>query len=388
MLVLPLKPAVRFDLQNALALWLDNSDQQVTFEPANPLQFVVPKPEFSAFFCRDDLVRLQSLRNCVADALLKSGSHKSALEENALADCHEYHAALLQFEKQGFPTLDDDHNGVVLTWKGAFASTQQEKHGTLIWDRAVIMFNIAALETSVAAECSPTDRAACKKAVGHCQTAAGLLGILRQLVESQDFATVDLSNSMLIFWEKLSIAVAQTNIYRMAALAGDSAKHTTLAYLSKSAYNLFNEALTAAQEPRLLSEVPKQAEEWGAYCKAQSMLAAGKATYHCAVTNRLAHEHGKEIARLAECATKLESLQAFCKTLDSDGVTSYARRECAAYLPLVKDRLDQAERDNHNIYQEKVPLSVPDIEAKQLARAVVGLPSTMMVPSKALFVNL
>jgi hypothetical protein len=73
MLVLPLKPALRFDLQTALALWLDNSDQQVTFEPANPLQFVVPKPEFSAAACRLDLVRLQSLRNCVSDALLKPG---------------------------------------------------------------------------------------------------------------------------------------------------------------------------------------------------------------------------------------------------------------------------------------------------------------------------
>jgi hypothetical protein len=387
MLVLPLKPALRFDLQTALGLWLDNADQQVTFEPANPLQFVVPKPEFSAAACRLDLVRLQSLRNCVSDALLKPGSHKSALEENALADCHEYHAALLEFEKQGFPTLDDDHNGIALNWKGAF-SPQQEKHGTLIWDRAVIMFNIAALETSLAAECSPTDRAACKKAVGHYQTAAGLLGILRQLVESQNFATVDLSNSMLLFWEKLSIAQAQNNIYRMAALAGDTTKHTTLAFLSKSTNKLFNEALTAAQEPRLLSEVPKQAEEWGAYCKATSMLAAAKATYHQAVTHRLAHEWGKEIAALAECATKLASLQAFCKTLDSDGVTSYTRRECVVYLPVVKDRLDQAEKDNHNIYQEKVPLQVPDIEAKQLARAAVGLPTTMMVPSKALFVNI
>jgi hypothetical protein len=58
--------------------------------------------------------------------------------------------------------------------------------------------------------------------------------------------TVDLSNSMLLFWEKLSIAQAQNNIYRMAALAGDSTKHTTLAFHSKSTNKLFNEALTAA----------------------------------------------------------------------------------------------------------------------------------------------
>jgi hypothetical protein len=389
MLVLPLKAAVRFDLHAALATWLDDSEQQVSFQPTNPLEFVVPKPDFDSAACHTDLVRLQSLRHCLSDALLKPASHQSALEENALADCHEYHAALLEFEKRGFPTLDDEHNGLALTWKGAFEH-HAETHATLLWDRANAMFNIAALETSLAAACSPADRVQCKQAVAHCQAAAGVLQVLRQLAESQDFRTVDFSKSLLLFWENMCLAQAQNSIYRMAALAPDT-KHSTLASLAQAAYQLFNEALAAAQDPRLLSQVAQEAADWGAYCKAASMLAASKAEYHTAVCHRLVHEWGPEIARLAEAVTKLQSLQQFCAKTDKNagtGVTSYTARECKAILPVIQDRLLEAEKDNHNIYQETVPRTFKDIEAKQLARVPASLPASMMVPTKALFLSL
>ena len=141
MLVLPLKSCVRYDLATALATWLDDDAAQVGFVPTNPLQFIVPKPDFTSIACRNDLMRLQSLRNCLCDIFLKSQSHKHALEENGLNDCYEYHAALLEFEKRGFPTLDDDHNGIRLQWKGAFGSNPIEKHGCLIWDRACVTYS-------------------------------------------------------------------------------------------------------------------------------------------------------------------------------------------------------------------------------------------------------
>jgi hypothetical protein len=385
MLILPLKPAVRFDLQTALSKWLD-SDQEVSFQPSNPLQFVLPKPDLSAAACREDLLRLQSLRNCVTDVLLKRDSHRAALEDDGLADCHEYHATLLEFEKRGFPTLDDEHNGLRLFWKGAW-SPEEERHATLTWDRAVIEFNTAALLTGMAAECSVTDRAACKEAVNYCQTAASILAVLKELVQSMDFATVDLSQPMLAFWEKYLVAQAQMFIYRMAAQAGDDTKHSTLSVLSQSAFALFNEALTAAQDPRLESEVPKESSTWATYCKVSSMLSVAKAEYHQAVVHRLANEWGKEIARLRDCHLKFETLSKFVRGLDDDGPVSYMRRECLAILPVVHDRLHEADKDNYNIYQEKIPKEMPEIAAKQLAKSSGGLPQSMLVPKKQVFVN-
>lgn len=99
MLLLPLKPSVRYDLAAALAKWLDCDEQQVSFQPTHPLQLIVPKPEFRSAACRNELLRLQSLRNDVTDCFLKAYSHKHALEERALEDAAEYHAVLLEFER-------------------------------------------------------------------------------------------------------------------------------------------------------------------------------------------------------------------------------------------------------------------------------------------------
>lgn len=276
MLILPLKPAVRADVQNTLGVWLDSDDQQASFESSAasdaPLQFVLPKPDFNSTACRNDLLRLQSLRNCLSDAFLKSASHKAALEENAQSDAYEYHAALLEFEKRGFPVQDDVHNGLVLQWKGAWSPHKVEQHASLLWDRACVTYNAVALLTAQAAECSLSDREACKRAVGLYQTAAGILLVLTDFCASLDFvATVDLSASMLQFWLAYCLAEGQTRVYRMAAAQAAEAKHATLAYLAQSAFGLWNQALQKAQEPRLESEVATSAKEWATYAKANAM---------------------------------------------------------------------------------------------------------------------
>jgi hypothetical protein len=393
MLILPLKPAVRYDLSLALAKWLDDDDLQVSFQPANPLQFILPKPDFSSTACRQDLIRLQSLRNCISDCILKPGSHVHALEERALEDLQEYHAVLLEFEKRGFPTIDDDTIPIHIVWKDAFHQSQQEEHATLIWERACTMFNIVALLTQKAHDTSVTDRESCKQAVGYCQQAASLLSILRELTSSQQlrpFATVDLSDGMLQFWEKVLIAHAQDFIYRMASLAPASTdpgqQHNTLAKLAQSTFLLFKQALTAAQDPRLESELPQQSQEWGAHCKAASMLAAAKAKYHQSVGYRVTAAWGKEIAALKDCQEKLEALRDFLKPLETTS-TNYTNRECTAILPVVTDRLHEADRDNYKIYQEEIPSKLPEIEAKQLAKINPELPTHMLVPKIALFTN-
>lgn len=403
MLILPLKAAVRFDLSTALAKWLDDSSLQNCFQPMNPLQFVLPKPDFGSAACRQELMRLQSLRNCLTDCLLKADSHKCALEEGALDDCHEYHAILLEFEKRGFPVTDDETTPLALTWKSAFAP-QKETHATLVWDRACTVFNTAALWTQKAADCSVADRDDCKRGVGYCQQAASVLAVLRELCQSQpQFATVDLSSSMLTFWEKLLLAQAQSFIYRMASLSdsnssnnsssrGDPSKkkHGTLAILSQSAYQLFNDALSATQDPRLQSEVPKQTEIWGAYCKSNSMLAAARADYHQSVVYRVECLWGKEIAQLRDCELKMKGCRDFLQTLrDSEAAaTSYTKRECLAILPVVTDRLHEADDDNYRTYHNEIPVTMPEITSKQLAKLNPDLPPTMLVPKKALFAHL
>jgi hypothetical protein len=239
-LVLPLKVPARHDLNRPLSEWLDSEEQVAAYQDANDegnLSWIVPKPAFKSIDCRQEILRLAGLRNTLSDILQES--HKTSLESRSLEDCNEYHATLLEFEKRGFPTRDKESNGVNLTWRGAFSKRAEETHYSLIYDRACTLWNVAALQSYLASIADLTTKDGCKTAISLSQSAASILSTLRQLVENEDYMTVDLSKSMLSFWEKLLLAQGQLYIYRMANLGGGTVRqHTTLAYLVQAAASL------------------------------------------------------------------------------------------------------------------------------------------------------
>lgn len=383
LLFMPLKVPPRNDLVQPLASWLDGDDQ-VGFQNSsfggasdNQLQWVVPKPTFNSVDCRSELLRLAALRNCLSENL--QDSHKSALEQNCLTDSQEYHATLLEFEKRGFPTIDDELNGIALTWKGAFSSTQQETHHSLVWDRVCTLWNVAAFQSFLASEADLTKKEGCKLAISQSQTASSNLAILRQLVESEDYATVDVSQAMLSFWEKLLLAQGQLTIYKMANLGDTVRQHTTLAYLIQAAAGIYNEALTWAQDPRLQSEVPRQAQIWGAHCKAQSLVCQSRALFHLSIEHRLKQEHGLEIARIRQCVEQLREATKFCKSADLD------LPELQGLVTLAQDRLTRADEDNHKIYMDDVPKTLPEVRAQILVKKNLPLGTDMMITKVRMF---
>jgi hypothetical protein len=396
MLVLPLKTTSRYeDFAKDIAHWLDNADLQVSFATTNPLEFVVPKPDLSSCDCWDDLVRAQSLRNDL-------GSF-GAYQLVHLDDAREYHACLVTMERRGFVDISTLRH---LTWSNAeyrtsannkplattsTSSSSSETHTCLTWERACVAYNIAALLSDKAAhDCNANDRSQVKLAVSYCQQAASILAVLQELVPAMtQFQTVDLSVPLLQFWQKYFVAEAQGFIYRMVAVSDDQhEKPALLAGLARSAHSLFRDALSAAVEPRLQSERTVESNEWAAYCKACSMLQASKASFHSAAAHRLAYEWGKEIARLRECLQMLESCRDFMKTLPADGPVGALRRECVNLLPVVKDRMHEADKDNYKIYQEVIPREMPEIEAKQMVKTDGGLPESMLVPKRPMFSGL
>lgn len=209
-LFLPLKIPVRHDLVQPLAEWLDLDEQVSTFDhdddddDENRVAWIVPKPSFKSYECRDELLRLAALRNSLSENL--QDSHQMCLESRSLEDLMEYHATVLEFEKRGFPTVDKESNGIALTWKGAFAERQEETHYSLLYDRACTIWNISALQSFMSATADMTTKEGCKISISQSQTAASNLAVLRQLIEGGDYSTVDLSSSMISFWEKMLLA--------------------------------------------------------------------------------------------------------------------------------------------------------------------------------------
>jgi len=353
----------------------------------------VPKPTFSSMECRKELLRLSSLRNCLAESLL---TFKDANENFALRDCQDYHATLLAFEKQGFPSVEKHALGVdeqyqefpippaqqqiQLTWRDAFCLEQQETHHSLSWERAGCLWNVIALQSHEAAtNCDLTQKDECKTAISLLQSSASLLSTLKELVGPQEYATVDYSSAMLHFWQIMFKAQGQFVIYKMANSTDGTRQHSTLAYLVQAAASLYNEALDAAKDPRLQSEVTERSKLWATHCKAQSLICQARATFHMSIDHRIQQEHGTEIARLSQCVQQLKETHDFMTMAGID------RTEIQGLVQLARDRLERARSDNDALYVDPIPNHLSDIRAQFLVKSDVPLPAAMLQPKVPVF---
>lgn len=391
MFVLPLKSGHRYDLSGALATWLDSdepADDSLRSSSSNPLEFVLPKPSFQSRSCRKELQRLQAVRNDLTSVLVKPDCHKNAIAEYAIRDCHEYHAILLMFETQGFPAVSNSlastSSSIQISWRGAFDKDASETHSTLVWERAVITYNCAALITQQAASC-PIDstREECKQRVLYCQQAASLLAILRELCESQPFSTVDLSPPLLSFWESYLLAVGQEAVYRMMNFA-DTPNNRSLALLAQSAHELYNVALKAAQTSRLQSDIPDDTlQAWATVCKSTSMFCAAKASFHQSLVYGPENSQWAcEIAMLKTSVQQCQAAKKFCQSVGEE-----PSNELVRVSDFVMERLETAEKDNRTLYHDyDAPDKLPDIPAKQMVKLNPQLPETMLIPKVPMFV--
>ena len=375
LLIIPLKAPTRYDLQSPLVEWLDGPKEGT---PADPMEYVSLKPSFASFQCRKDLKRLASLRNCLSDAITKAHSHKHALDDEALRDCHEYHAALLEFEKRGFPTRNEVAPHLRLEWR-ASVGPSKETHGSLVWERGCTLWNIAALESFLASSFQrDKDKESLKMVAKHSQNAAAAMRYLQAAIEGQSFEGVDLSVQSTQFWEKAMLAQAQMAAYEMAS----SSKQSLQSYLAMGAVGLWNEALALSQDTYLVSAMPKPVQEWGAECKAHSLVLKARAEYHQALHSREGKDWGNEIARLQNASEAIAVCVDFYQKSGMDTL------QVVALQRFIDDRLSTVVRENR-LYGEEVPKSVPNIQAHVIAKLTdKPMPDTMTQPKVPLFTNL
>ena len=384
-LIIPLKGLVKNDLKVPLIDWLDAPPDYEEF--ANPLLATnTMKPSFSSIDCLSDLTRLASLRNCLADAIPKASAHRHALDNQALSDSHEYYAALLACQSQGFPLLDEG-SPLTLTWKAA-VGPQQETHGSLLWDQVGTLWNIAALESFMGATHSSNTTTDRKQIVKHYQSAASTICYLRETVLPGPIAleTVDMSDALLHFWERAMLACAQIATYDMLLHPTDEPpKQALLSYIAMGAVPVLNEALVASQNPLLVSHLPTPILEWGTTCKYWSMLLTAKAEYHQAVLARQTKDWGMELGRLQQSMQLFQSCQVFCDLSNMDN----PKAEVERWLALVKDQKEQANKDHHEYMYGDAnvmsPDTLPPIRPQLVVKSTIPMPESMMIPKVQLF---
>jgi hypothetical protein len=143
----------------------------------------------------------------------------------------------------------------------------------------------------------------------------------------------------------------------------------------------YNDALALAQDPRLQSEVQKEAQGWAVHFKNQSLICQSRAVFHMAIEHRLEQDHGPEIARLRQCVQTLKEAQNFAKTAEVQAQV----KEVDSLVKMASDRLVHAEEDNRKIYLDGVPRDLPEIRAQIMVKQNLPLAPTMMITKMPMF---
>ncbi|XP_071444735.1 programmed cell death 6-interacting protein isoform X2 [Hetaerina americana] len=213
---------------------------------------------------------------------------------------------------------------------------------SLSFERVCILFNIAALQSSIAAAQSVESDEGLKLSAKLLQQAAGIFSHLKGCVMPllQQNPTPDLNPETLGALSSLMMAQAQ-EIFVLKAIH-DNMKDMIIAKLSYQCVEMYDDVAKQLQKEMLR---PLWDRDWISTVCTKQGLYQGIADYHRSLVCRDAKEVGEEIARLevSLSAMKVAQQSAVRNPLLQD------------YLNKAKLNLVEAKKNNDFIYHERIP---------------------------------
>ncbi len=319
---------------------------------------VTPSIDLSPQHCRADLQRLQELR------LRVSVLSKGAYNDVSLDDLHEYYNCLLECETQGILGGDDDSR-MKFQWESALTDELQCR-GSLVWERANVIWNIATLEAFGASHQTLDSKLGWSQAAQQFQNAASWLQHLPPTVGD----VLDFSDTFLEYWQAFLMAQSQRCVYESLACA-PRPKHLLLAKLAAAAVPLYGELESMIRQDEeshgLLGQISSITNHWADYSRAWGMYMSSKAEYHQAVVGREKKQWGQELARL-DLAHRFATL--CCQYCERAPLTSLQELHEAVQdsLSSIDARIHQARYDNETTHKQPIPphQDLPEIRGEKL----------------------
>lgn len=247
---------------------------------------------------------------------------------------------------------------------------------SLSYEKVCVLFNIAALQSAVAASQSLVSDEGLKLAAKLFQLSAGIFNHLKGTVmlAIQQDPTPDLNPDTLAALSAIMLAQAQEMFVQKAI--HDNMKPAVIAKLCAQCEEYYSEAMKAMQKEQLK---PLWEREW------ISLIAGKQASFHGLTEyyqGAVAHENkaiGEEISRLEKAVELLKAGQQRSghPTLFEE-LTNKATRA-----------LNDAKKDNDFIYHERIPdyKNLPSVSKAAIAKAL-PLPERLSHNFKDLFENL
>ncbi|BFZ06266.1 hypothetical protein BsWGS_09305 [Bradybaena similaris] len=352
LLAVPLKKTYELDFTKPLKTFIQNTFTQANPEDYNPA--------------------LNELNKLRAAVITKSvDKHESALEV-----LYRYYDQLVAIENK-LPIAENQIR-VQFKWRDAFdeGSFLSGKRNLAIasaaYEKVCVLFNIAALQSQVAAVQNHDSNDGLKLTVKLFQQACGIFGHLKDIVLShvrQD-PTPDINPDTLSALAALMLAQAQESIYRKATQ--DKMKEAMIAKLAYQTSELYSDAAKLMQLGSIRELWPK---DWIPILLMKQMAFHGLAELYQSCVSQQSKSYGEEIARLQHAKELLISSQ------NRGGALFSFRQE----LSRVERALESAQKDNNFIYHDKIP----DQKSLQpIGKAVVAKATPLSQPMSAKFIDL
>lgn len=242
----------------------------------------------------------------------------------------------------------------------AYATSDTVAHPDLAFERANLLFSLAALYSALGCAESRSENESIKRATAWFQNAAGALQyILDNLVEPTRHLTppsADLSPRMLSCVRDLMLAQAQECFWQKAVM--DRMKDATIAKLAEKVADFYASSLQAVSEVASDSSKADPADTakltlpsgWENHITVKRWHFAAAAQYRKACDDLGANRYGDELGRLHLAEQHVKKALDSAKRGVSDAITS----DLKSLQGILQTNIARATRDNDLIYLEAV----------------------------------
>ncbi|THV03236.1 BRO1-domain-containing protein [Dendrothele bispora CBS 962.96] len=228
----------------------------------------------------------------------------------------------------------------------------------LVFERAALCFNLAALYSLLAILEDRSQVDGIKRAVGHFQNAAGTLSYLRtavlpKLVLSPDDEQkpLDLSEPFGHALEWLMLAQAQECAWQKSAKFGKDPTNSVIARLAASVSSMYRSSLNVIREASAEIRV-LFLSDWLAHIEAKQYHFEAVSQYRKSRDELNDSRYGSEIAYLTQA---LAGAKRAYDVARKGKVSNAVQHDVQSFLEAVQKNITRAERDNDLIYHQDVP---------------------------------
>ncbi|KAI0367789.1 BRO1-domain-containing protein [Pilatotrama ljubarskyi] len=278
--------------------------------------------------------------------------------------------------------------GLEIPYAPAFdSSALPQSLNNLMYERAAVLYNLAALYSQLGAAEDRSTPHGLKQAIKFYQSAAGTLNYLHDSVIPQLTASLgpedppmEISEAFVKSLEFLMLAQAQECVWQRAVM--DNYKNGLIAKLAAKVASFYSSAVRYVKDatPSIRHSFPSF---WVSHLETKQLHFLAAAQYRKSLEDLEAHKYGHEIARLLEAQALAKKGYDLARR---GGVAQPVQQDIKSLLDIVQRNVVRAERDNDLIYHQDVPpaSALPPIAEVVMAQPLIdpGLQNPQSVVGK------